>query len=235
MQDNQMTEGMQNFAAFITMAEGNEELAAKIEEISKGDELEIAPRLIRLGADCGFHFTESDIGHFADQTYELSQEQMEMVSGGCNSTASGLGKIVGQWAKTKCFTADCTVAAPGGAKSVRDIRVGDEVLSLDAEGNQRTGKVTDVMAPREMPILRVSFENGKQWLTTDTQWFYCGNDDYACVKEDGGKKAVTEDGGLAGVIKVEETGRIETVYDFAVDGLNVFFINGIAAEGFSLS
>ena len=32
-----------------------------------------------------------------------------------------------------------------------------------------------------------------------------------------------------------ETGRSEMVYDFVVEGLNVMFINGIAAEGFSLS
>ena len=91
------------------------------------------------------------------------------------------------------------------------------------------------MDSREMPVIRVLFENGKEWLTTDTQWFYCGGDDYACVKDAGGKKAITAEGECSGVASVEETGRIEMVYDFVVDTPNVFFVNGIAAEGFSLS
>jgi len=237
MQDNQTNEKSRGFAEFLREAASDEALAAKLEEISQLDELEIAPQLIRLGADRGFHFTEADIGHFTDEKTDLSMDELSLVSGGCgdNSTASGLGKILGQWAKTKCFTADCMVAVPDGVKSMRDIRVGDEVLSLDSAGVRRLAKVTDVMAPREMPLIQVTFDNGSQWLTTDTQWFYCGNDDYACIKDPAGKKALTLDGACAGVKQTEKTGRTETVYDFAVDGLNVFFVNGVCAEGFSLS
>ena len=50
-----------------------------------------------------------------------------------------------------------------------------------------------------------------------------------------GKTALTLDGGKAGVCSVAETDRKELVYDFVVEGLNVMFVNGIAAEGFSLS
>ena len=49
------------------------------------------------------------------------------------------------------------------------------------------------------------------------------------------KTALTLDGGKAGVCSAVETERKELVYDFAVEGLNVMFVNGVAAEGFSLS
>lgn len=237
MEENKMTEGVQMFAEFIRMAEDNDELAGKIREISEGEELDIAPGLIRLGEEYGYHFTETDIGHYMDQNRELDPDELAMINGGCgdNSTASGLGKIFGNWFRTKCFAAECMVATPDGEKSIRDIRVGDEVLSLHTDGSRRIAKVTDVMAPREMPLIRVSFGNGKEWLTTDTQWFYCGGGDYACVKAPDGKKAVTADGGSTGMTAAGNTGRTEMVYDFVVDGLNVFFVNGIAAEGFSLS
>jgi hypothetical protein len=52
--------------------------------------------------------------------------------------------------------------------------------------------------------------------------------------DDQGKTALTLDGGKAGVRSVAETDRKELVYDFVVEGLNVMFVNGIAAEGFSL-
>ena len=233
-----MATGIEMFEEFGKMVENDPELKAKVEAIyEESDELELAPKLIRLGADYGFRFTETDIGLALDKGRELEPDEMELVSGGCSdkSTVDGLLKIVGQWAKTKCFTADCTVATPEGEVSIKDIKVGDEVLSLDEEGNWRTAKVTAVMAPHEMPVLKVLFGNGREWLTTDTQWFYCGGEDYACVTDPGSKKAVTADGGNTGVAGTEKTGRTETVYDFVVDGLNVFFVNGVAAEGFSLS
>ena len=127
------------------------------------------------------------------------------------------------------------VATPHGAKAIREIRPGDEVVSLDPDGNQRVAKVTDVIEPREMPIVEVTFTDGHKWNTTKTQWFYCGGDEYAAVMDDQGKTALTLDGGKAGVRSVAETDRKELVYDFVVEGLNVMFVNGIAAEGFSLS
>ena len=86
----------------------------------------------------------------------------------------------------------------------------------------------------ENEIVKVEFSNGKIWFTTATQWFYCGNDDYACVLEDKGKSAITEENAKATVVKVTKTGEIQKVYDFIVEGVNVFFVEGIAAEGYSV-
>ena len=48
-----------------------------------------------------------------------------------------------------------------------------------------------------------------------------------------GKPAITLDG-TATVEKATMTGKTEMVYDIEVDGINIMFINGVAAEGFSL-
>ena len=237
MEEKKISEGVQAIADFLKKAEEDEVLEKKISEISEADELEIAPKMIRLAAEYGFRFSEADIGHYMSQKRELTADEAEMISGGCNdnTTATGIGKGIGQWIKVKCFAGECMVSVPEGQKSIKDIRIGDKILSLDADGNPRTGTVADVMEPREMPLLLVTFENGNQWLTTDTQWFYCGGDDYSCIKDPGARKAITAQGGTAGVCRVEETDRTELVYDIIVDGLNVFFVNDIAAEGFSLS
>ena len=113
--------------------------------------------------------------------------------------------------------------------------MGDEVFSLDETGAKRIAKVVDIVKPKEMPVVKAVFDNGKEWYTTSSQWFYCGGDDYAPIEDDAGKKAITLEGESTGLSGKEETGRTETVYDFVVEGLNVFFVNGIAAEGYSLS
>jgi len=79
----------------------------------------------------------------------------------------------------------------------------------------------------------VIFSDGTKWLTTETQWFYCGGDDYACIMNSGDKRALLEAGGSASVEKITVTERVERVYDFVIEGLNVMFINGVAAEGYS--
>ena len=48
-----------------------------------------------------------------------------------------------------------------------------------------------------------------------------------------GKPAITLNG-TATVEKATMTGNTEMVYDIEVDGINIMFINGVAAEGFSL-
>ncbi len=132
-----------------------------------------------------------------------------------------------------CFTGESLVSTPDGEKAIKEIKRGDEVISLDAEGNKRVAKVAFVITPAKMPVVEVTFTNGRKWNTTETQWFYCGGDDYACVMDDQGKEALTKDGQRTGVKDVVKTERSELVYDFIVEGLNVMFINGIAAEGFS--
>ncbi len=133
-----------------------------------------------------------------------------------------------------CFTGESIVSTPEGSKPISEIRTGDEVISLDEAGNKRVARVIGVITPCEKPVVEVSFADGHKWNTTKTQWFYCGGDEYACVVDDQGKKALTLDGGKAGVRSVVETERNELVYDFVVEGLNVMFVNGIASEGYSV-
>ena len=62
MKEDRIPEGVQMFAEFAKMAETDEELKAKLDEIvNESDELDIAPKLIRLGEEYGFHFSETDI------------------------------------------------------------------------------------------------------------------------------------------------------------------------------
>ena len=62
-----------------------------------------------------------------------------------------------------CFTGECLVSTPEGEKAIREIQKGDEVISLDEEGNKRVAKVALCITPKQMPIvegLNVMFING---------------------------------------------------------------------------
>ena len=131
-----------------------------------------------------------------------------------------------------CFAAGSLVSTPQGSKPIEQIRVGDEVFGADTAGNIVRCRVTEVRLPAEEAILTVEFSNGAIWDTTASQWFYTGTTFYSLLNIQG-HSALTDRGGQAAIRKVTQTERRETVYDFVVDGQNVMFINGIAAEGYS--
>ena len=131
-----------------------------------------------------------------------------------------------------CFVAGSMVATPQGDKPIEQIQAGDEVLGADAEGKIIHCRVTEVLAPAKERIFTVRFHNGSVWHTTDSQWFYTGTEFYSLLNI---RKhtALTVQGKQVAIDEVIRTERVEMVYDFAVDGYNVIFINGVAAEGYS--
>lgn len=242
---------MSDLAMFMNEVRADESLGNQLRNaLENASVLERAEKFIALAKERGFQVSEVELFRFlekreADKCDALPEDALANVVGGgggikdtsdkewweygveaLDAVLKGLGH---------CFSGDSLVSTPSGTRAIRDVRPGDEVISLDQDGNQRVAKVTDVIEPYEMPIVEVTFTDGHKWNTTNTQWFYCGGDEYASVMDDQGKKALTLEGGKAGVRSVVETGRNEPVYDFVVEGLNVMFVNGVAAEGFSLS
>lgn len=149
-----------------------------------------------------------------------------------SETPGLLEKLVRILGHFRCFAAGSLVSTPQGSKPIEQIQVGDEVFSADTAGNIVRCKVTEVRPPAEESILTVEFSNGAIWDTTASQWFYTGTKFYSLLNIQG-HSALTDRGGQAAIRKVTQTERRETVYDFVVDGQNVMFINGIAAEGYS--
>ena len=79
-----------------------------------------------------------------------------------------------------------------------------------------------------MDVVDATFENGTIWHTTTTQRYYDGKH-FSYLDYPG--KAVTFHGKPSPIVSLKITGKKALVYDFAVDGLNVFFANDVAAEG----
>lgn len=148
-------------------------------------------------------------------------------SNGNSGIWSAVGTVGG--ALIACFTGKTKVTTPDGYKDIKDIKKGDAVLSLDEDGNIVTKQVTYVHTPHKMMIFDVHFKNGTVWHTTETQRYYDGRH-FSYLNHWG--EAYVYQGAPSEVMAVTTEGKEELVYDFAVEGLNVFFANDIAAEGY---
>lgn len=130
-----------------------------------------------------------------------------------------------------CFTKDTLVSTPYGKKRISDLEVGDKVLSLNADDKIKIGTVIEVREPVKNHIVDVQFGNGSVWHTTDTQTVYTSPG--MELVGDAVHQSITEDGERTPIMSVVDTGRIDNVYDVVIDGRNIFFVEGIAAEGFT--
>ncbi|WP_028129095.1 hypothetical protein [Selenomonas sp. AE3005] len=180
---------------------------------------------------------------FAQNLYLPSQNQFNtMYSGrmgaaGATTTTSQSSDNSGMWgavgtlgsAFVACFTAGTKVTTPTGYKNIEDIKAGDEVLSLNEQGDIVTKKVTYVNPPHKQRIVNACFKNGTVWHTTESQRYYDGRH-FSYIDYPG--EALVFHGRPSEIAALELTDKIAYVYDFAVDGVNVFFANDVAAEGF---
>ena len=208
------------------------------EMLDKASKCETADELMTLAKAEGFTLTKEEAeAYLAElENMELDQQALDKVAGGgggylCNNAfCEGKGK-----GHSNCFAGDSQVLVPGGVKCIKDLQLGDKVITLDASGKEIIGVVTEVMQPAEEEIVEVAFSDGTLWHTTESQTLYLAHDQHCMVKFAKGKKALLRNGGTVTVLDVKYTGKHETVYDVLVgeDGdENVFFVSGIATEGY---
>jgi hypothetical protein len=143
------------------------------------------------------------------------------------SAVGGLGA-----AAIMCFHGNTLVTTPKGYKAIRNVQVGDEVLSVH-EGEIVPKKVTAVIGPTRQAIIDVYFENGTVWHTTKGQRYFDGTH-FGYVEHEG-EPALVYNGNKTHILEVRESGKTAMVYDLTLEGFageNVFFANDVAAEGF---
>jgi len=206
------------------------------EMIMKAMQCETAEELIALAKAEGIKLTKEEAeAYFAEiDDVELDGEMLEQVAGGvcwgqsCDENETNPAHV-------KCFTGNSEVAVPGGIKLIKDLQVGDKVITLDAEGNETVGVVTEVMPPQEEEIFEVTFSDGTVWHATGSQTLYFGHGKSCTVREALGKTALKRGGAAVTVTGVKSAGIFETVYDVLVGeeaDEDVIFVAGIAAEGY---
>ncbi|MBR0318383.1 MAG: Hint domain-containing protein, partial [Spirochaetia bacterium] len=139
------------------------------EMVAKALECETAEELVALAKANGFTLTKEEAEAYLSEmdNMELDQQALDQVAGGggyaCESNSCG---------SHHCFAGDSEVAVPGGVNLIKDLKVGDKVITLDASGKEIIGVVTEVMTPAEEEIVEVTFSNGTLLRTTESQPLY---------------------------------------------------------------
>lgn len=209
----------------------------KKELIEKAMHCTNAEELMALAESEGISLTKEEAeAYLAEmEDMELNGEILNKVAGGSCWSNTTCDENECNPAHPKCFTGDSEVAVPGGIKLIKDLQVGDKVITLDAEGNEIVGVVTEVMSPQEEEIFEVTFSDGTVWHATGSQTLYFGHGKSCTVREALGKTALKRGGTAVTVTGVKSAGIFETVYDVLVGeeaDEDVIFVAGIAAEGY---
>lgn len=209
----------------------------KKELIEKAMHCKNAEELMALARSEGITLTKEEAeAYLAEmEDMELNGEILNKVAGGSCWSNTTCDENECNPAHPKCFTGDSEVAVPGGIKLIKDLQVGDKVITLDAEGNETVGVVTEVMPPQEEEIFEVTFSDGTVWHATGSQTLYFGHGKTCTVKEALGKTALKRGGAAVTVTGVKSAGIFETVYDVLVGeeaDEDVIFVAEIAAEGY---
>ncbi len=209
----------------------------KKELIEKAMHCKNAEELMALAESEGISLTKEEAEAYVSEMedVELDGEILNKVAGGSCWSNTTCDENECNPAHPKCFTGDSEVAVPGGIKLIKDLQVGDKVITLDAEGNEIVGVVAEVMSPQEEEIFEVTFSDGTVWHATGSQTLYFGHGKSCTVREALGKTALKRGGTAVTVTGVKSAGIFETVYDVLVGeeaDEDVIFVAGIAAEGY---
>lgn len=199
-----------------------------------------------LQTQIGSYYAPKTMMDMAQQLYLPSQNQFNTLyqgrhgaattttttntsGGGDDSALFGAIGSVGS-AFIACFTAGTQITTPDGYKNIEDIKPGDEVMSVNKDGDLVIAKVKTVNEPHKAATITVQWDNSTRWRTTINQRYYNGRHFSNFIKY--GKGAKVFNGYPTYIFDIEE-GPEALVYDFTVDNdINVFFANDVAAEGY---
>ena len=169
------------------------------EMVHKALQCKTAEKLLKLAEAEDYEMTreeaEAYIAELAD--FELEEEVLERAAGGSCYTNMTCDDNECNPAHPRCFTGNSEVAVPGGIKHIKNLQVGDKVITLDAEGNEIVGEIMEVMPPQEEEIVEVLFSDGTLWRATASQTLYLDHERQYMVKDAKGKEALLRGGGKA--------------------------------------
>lgn len=120
--------------------------------MSKFDEL--SKKFIELSKEVGIQITVDDLKKYIEKNYsdnennKMSDVELEMVAGGksANDVRDDMEPVVNtlDWIKkihVHCFTVDSKISTPNGDKVISEIKIGEEVFSLDAQNKKLSAKL----------------------------------------------------------------------------------------------
>lgn len=166
--------------------------------------------------------TQGLLSQLSQQRYSVASPAQTVVRQGSGGFFGGLMSGLGSY--FACFTAGTEISTPEGAVAIEQMAFGDQVISLDT-----VNEVTELHDMGEADIYELHTPSFAV-ETTQTEVFMTPDGKKPLTELSEGESVMTVNG-FEPITSIVETGRKEKVYELELTGDNMFYANGILAEG----
>lgn len=166
--------------------------------------------------------TQGLLSQLSQQRYSVASPAQTVVRQGSGGFFGGLMSGLGSY--LACFVAGTEISTPEGAVAIEQMAFGDQVISLGA-----VNEVTELHDMGEADIYELRTPSCTV-ETTQTEVFLTPDGKKALTELSEGESVMTVNG-FEPITSIVETGRKEKVYELELTGDNMFYANGILAEG----
>ena len=166
--------------------------------------------------------TQGLLSQLSQQRYSVATPGQTIVRQGSGGFFGGLMSGLGSY--LACFVAGTEISTPEGAVAIEQMAFGDQVVSL--------GIVNEVTELHDMGEADIYELNTPSFAveTTQTEVFMTPDGKKPLTELSEGESVMTVNG-FELITSIVETGRKEKVYELELTGDNMFYANGILAEG----
>lgn len=166
--------------------------------------------------------TQGLLSQLSQQRYSVASPAQTVVRQGSGGFFGGLMSGLGSY--FACFTAGTEISTPEGAVAIEQMAFGDQVISLGT-----VNEVTELHDMGEADIYELHTPSCTV-ETTQTEVFMTPDGKKPLTELSEGESVMTVNG-FEPITSIVETGRKEKVYELELTGDNMFYANGILAEG----
>lgn len=166
--------------------------------------------------------TQGLLSQLSQQRYSVASPAQTVVRQGSGGFFGGLMSGLGSY--FACFTAGTEISTPEGAVAIEQMAFSDQVISLDT-----VNEVTELHDMGEADIYELHTPSCTV-ETTQTEVFMTPDGKKSLTELSEGESVMTVNG-FELITSIVETGRKEKVYELELTGDNMFYANGILAEG----
>ena len=166
--------------------------------------------------------TQGLLSQLSQQRYSVATPGQTIVRQGSGGFFGGLMSGLGSY--LACFVAGTEISTPEGAVAIEQMAFCDQVISFDT--------VNEVTELHDMGEANICELNTPSFAveTTQTEVFMTPDGKKPLTELSEGESVMTVNG-FEPITSIVETGRKEKVYELELTGDNMFYANGILAEG----
>ena len=166
--------------------------------------------------------TQGLLSQLSQQRYSVATPGQTIVRQGSGGFFGGLMSGLGSY--LACFVAGTEISTPEGAVVIEQMAFGDQVISFDT-----VNEVTELHDMGEADIYELNTPSFAV-ETTQTEVFMTPDGKKPLTELSEGDSVMTVNS-FEPIMSIVETGRKERVYELELTGDNMFYANGILAEG----